>query len=189
MKKFSAIYILLLTLVLSACAGVPLSTMAKMATFKGEQLIDVEPAQFYVALNVDARIQPSTTRTPKFQISIKPKDEKGFDPVEMEIPFQLVAVDPAKMGLDPAQPGKKWLLYGFGSEGIKELKAVQDKFRAIRADKNRPKGGHLALGVSQDWVGEMYPQYKNTYLESWLRLNPKDGFFKLWSGRVDSLKS
>jgi hypothetical protein len=178
------VVLLALAALLAGCAGIPLSTVARMATFKPETLLDADPAELRVALDFDARMRAVFAQVPELLVSVKPADAGTFVPIDRNIPFGLDDGDPAKLGLAPARPGRQWLVYRLDPRGATALREVQQLMRALRDAKPKPHRGVLRIEVKLDGVGDAFPELHDTHLESWLRITAADGFFKLWSGRV-----
>lgn len=181
------IFLLALPLLLTACAGVPLSTMARFARLSPETLLGTDPAQVAIAVNVDASIHDWTAAAPEFQVSVHPAEPGTFAPVDKSLPMMMIPSQPETMGLEPAGKGRQWLVYGLTPDSARELGGVQRYFRDIRSRPGPHKGGTLSLGIKQDALNRNYPQLRQSTMESWLRFSLKEGFFKVWSGKVGDL--
>ncbi len=179
--------LLALPLLLSACAGVPLSTMVRFARFNPETLLDTDPAQVAIAVNVDASVQNWTAAAPEFQISVHPAEAGAFTPVDKSLPMMILPGRPESMGLEPAGKNRQWLVYGLTPDSARELVGVQRYFRDIRSRPGPHKGGKLAMGIKQDALSRNYPQLRQSTMESWLRFSLQEGFFKVWAGKVGEL--
>lgn len=171
-------------LLAAGCAGVPLSTMAKLAAFRPETLLDADPAELRAALNADARLRPQTGQAPQLTVAIRPAESGTFPPLDRSIALHVDAGDAVRLGLAPARPGRQWLLYRLDAQGVAAVREVQELMRAARNAKPKPHRGSLTVNVRHEGVGGVAPELRDTRLETWLRVTTADGFVKLWEGRL-----
>ena len=75
---------------LAACGGIPLTALPRLARLSGE-LLAADPAQFMVALQVDARLVPPPGAAPQLVILVKPKVAGAFEPVDKKLPLALAS--------------------------------------------------------------------------------------------------
>ena len=171
---------------LSACSGIPISSVPKLLSLQS-QLIELDPGQFMVAIAVDARMSPPADAVPVMHLAIKPQEEGAFTPVERKLPMQWSGIAPVSLGLAPAAPGRRWLVYSFTPESAALLRQTQASFKSIQAQRQGKSGGSVSLGIAQDGVAVRSPQFADTRWESWLQTSQSQGFYQLWSGTVAGL--
>lgn len=174
---------LLLAALLSACGGIPLTSMPKLIALQGK-ILDANPSAFMIAVQADSRLTPAAGSSPVLNIDIKPKVEGDFPRVQRMLKMQTTEWSPILKGLSPAPAGRRWLVYSFTPESAGELRRIQEMFREL---KGKSKGGSVALGISQDNIAARNPELGNTRWESWLQASREDGFFELWSGTLGEL--
>lgn len=171
-------------LLAAGCAGVPVATVARLAAFRPETLLDADPADLRAGLNADARLRPKPGQAPQLAVAVRPAEPGTFAPLDRSIALQVDDGDPVRLGLAPARPGRQWLLYRLDAQGVVALQEVQELLRAARSAKPKPHRGSLTINVRHDGVGGAAPELRDTRLETWLRVTAADGFFKLWEGRL-----
>jgi hypothetical protein len=121
-----------------------------------------------------------------FELQIKPREASAWPPVDRHIPMKMLAPS-SEFKLPAAAPGRHWLLYGFDKAGADQLREVQKQFTELQQRK-LGGGGTIGFGIEQQWISENYPKLRDSDLETWLRLDRHEGFFKLWSGRIRDLE-
>jgi hypothetical protein len=166
---------------LTACGGVPLRSIPRLMSLSGT-LLDANPAEFLVALQVDARIAPPATAVPLLRIQLTPKVVGAFEPVDKKLPLQLAAPSTAATGLQPAPAGRRWLVYGLPPATQAELSRIQNMVRHAQAQPGYQKGGQLSLGIEQTELALTNPQLANTRWATWLQVKKVEGYFEIWSG-------
>jgi hypothetical protein len=166
---------------LTACGGVPLRSIPRLMSLSGT-LLDANPAEFLVALQVDARIAPPATAVPLLRIQLTPKVVGAFEPVDKRLPLQLAAPSTAATGLQPAPAGRRWLVYGLPPATQAELSRIQNMVRHAQAQPGYQKGGQLSLGIEQTELALTNPQLANTRWATWLQVKKAEGYFEIWSG-------
>src|SRR5438105_3568925 len=122
MKRFLAC--LLLCTVLAGCTGVPLRSLPRLMQLPG-QLLDANPADFMVALQVDARLVPPPGAVPLLRVQITPRDPSAYAPIDKKLPLQMAVASFATQGLEPPPPGRRWLVFSLGTGAQAELQQVQ----------------------------------------------------------------
>ena len=173
---------------LAACSGIPIRSMARLVKLP-DQLLHANPAEIMFAVQVDNRLLPAVSGTPTFSIDIQPAVAGAFEAVQRKLPMQLnVAAAPA-MGLEPAGPGRRWMLYRFTPASQAELQRIQAQFLRLQAERRSGTGGSLAVGIAQDGVVASDAALDNTRWESWLQTSAQEGFYMLWSGSLGELKA
>ena len=174
----------LLTVLLAGCAGIPLSAMPRLMSLQ-KQLLDLDPAQFMVAIQTDARM-PTPSGVPVLELAIRPREPGAFEPVDKKLPMRFAPFPGGARGLEPASAGRRWLVYDIPPASRTELVAVQNYFRKLQGEK--PKGGgSVAIGISQAGMPATDPALAETKWESWLQTSNQEGFYEIWSGPVSTL--
>jgi hypothetical protein len=152
------------------------------------ELLNADPAEFMLAVQVDARMVPQRDAVPTLDIQFLPREPGAFEAIERKLPMRMTVSSIPALGLAAAPAERRWLLYSFPPESQAELSRLQAYFRRIRAERKGAGGGRLSLGIAQDGVAAEDPAFAHTRWESWLRTSRKEGFFELWSGSIAELK-
>lgn len=168
-------------LALSACAGVPVATVARLATKGPDYLLDAQPLDIRVALDVDERIKSVATQPPILLVVLKTGDADAPPVLERNIPLATDAVAADMQGLPAAGAQRNWLVWRVDPAGARQFSEVQQRLRDMRAAKQK---GSLGLGVKLDGIAEAFPQYKSSETAVWMLIRPADGYYKMWSGRI-----
>ncbi len=180
-----------LALVLGGCAGISLSTMVRFARFDHESLLRLDPAAMIVAIQTDAQVQAIERSPTTFELRITPRDPSQWPALERALPMQIVPLAPEHR-LSPPSAGRHWLLFGFDAASAQQLREIQAQFRQLQAEAQqgarKSSGGSVGVGIGQAWLAEHYPQLRERKVETWLRLDRQEGFFKLWAGTVGDLE-
>ena len=167
-------------LAITACTGVPLRSVPRLMQLN-LQLMDADPAQFMVALQVDARMVPPLGAVPLLHLKVAPRNAGGFEVIDKKLPLQLAVASISTHGLDAPGSGRRWLIYSLPATSQSDLKQIQTFIKTERAQA-QPKGGSFSVGVEQDSLIVRDPALSNTRWETWLQTAKQDGFFEVWSG-------
>lgn len=178
----------LLSVWLAACGGVPLQALPRLMQLPG-QLQNANPAEFMVALQVDARLSPPPGAVPLLVVRLAPKTSGTFEAIDEKLPLQVTVTSAATLGLDAPGPGRRWLLYSLPPATQAELQRIQRLMRQAKADKEHP-GGTLSLGVEQDSLAAAVtdPALARSRWDTWLQMQRADGFFEIWSGTPEDIQ-
>jgi hypothetical protein len=182
MKRFCSILILCLSL--AACGGVPLRSLPKLMQLSNE-VLDADPAQFMVALQVDARMVPPEGALPLLQMKLVPREKGAFEVVEKKLPLQVAVTSADQLGLEAPGKGRNWLLYSMPPGTQQELQHVQSLMKRYKANKT---SGSLSIGVEQNSLTPKDPALAHMRWETWLQTKQRDGFFEVWSGTLAQLQ-
>ena len=185
MKRFFTCLVLSAALV--GCGGIPLRSLHRLVQLSG-QLLEADPAQFTVALQVDARVVPPPGAVPLLHIQLKPKVEGAFAPVDRKLPLAMTTATSATLGLDAPGPGRRWLVYSLPPATQAELRKVQAMVKQAQAQPGYQRGGTLALGVEQKDLAVTDPALSRTRWDTWLQVRQSEGFFEVWSGTPEQLR-
>ena len=166
---------------LTACGGVPLRSIPRLMGLSGA-LLEANPADFRVALQVDARIAPPASAVPLLSIQLAPKVAGAFEPVDKKLPLQLAPPSTAASGLEAAPAGRRWLVYSLPPATQTELGRIQAMVRRAQAQPGYQKGGQLSLGIEQTELAFTNPQLAHTRWATWLQVKQAEGYFEVWSG-------
>lgn len=178
--KLAVIAVSAALMTLTACTGVPLRALPKLMQLN-QQLMDANPAEFVVALQVDARMVPPMGAVPLLHLKVAPREAGAFDVIDKKLPLQLAVASISTQGLDAPGSGRRWLIYSLPASSQAELKQVQSFVKAERA-KAQPRGGSLSVGIQQDSLVVRDPALSNTRWETWLQTAQREGFYEVWSG-------
>ncbi|ROZ71219.1 hypothetical protein [Ramlibacter sp. WS9] len=178
---------LIACLVLGACSGIPLASVPRILALKAD-LLEANPAEIMLAIQVDERIAPARGDVPVLHIDIRPREVGAFAPWEGKMPMRLSA-GAAPKGLQPAARGRHWLVYSLGPESQAELLRTRARFQQLQAERRGKSGGSVSVGIAQEGVAAASPHVAGSVWESWLQTSAQAGFFKLWSGTLDDLRA
>lgn len=179
--RYLAAALLAAAALLSGCAGVPLTTSARMLAKGNDYVIRADPGELRIALNVDERIRAAATALPMLHLVVRTDAANPAPDFVRDIPLVAETADPGSLGLPATGAGRAWLAYRLDAAGARQMAELQQKLAAMRAGRQK---GTLAIGVRIDGVAEAVPQYATTRIETWMRVTAADGFFELWSGRI-----
>ncbi len=168
-------------LALTACAGVPISTVARLSTKGPDYLLDAQPVDLRVALEVDERIKAAATQPPVLVAVLKSGDADATPVLERNIPLAADAAAADLLGLPAPGARRNWLVWRVDPAGARQFAEVQQRLRDMRAAKQK---GSLGLGVKLDGIAEAFPQFMSTEIAVWMLIRPADGYYKMWSGRI-----
>ncbi len=172
---------------LVSCAGVPIMTMARMATIEPSDIILGDVRQFALAFDVDQKVVPREATIPTLDFEVRP-NVVGDGPVfERKMQFEIAKDNPASLGLTPTKQGRQWIIYRLSPSGQKDH---IDFLQYMQAQKSRPNprgGGTLTASVSIDFIADLIPKNADEHVEAWVRLKTTAGFLKLWSGNSKTL--
>jgi hypothetical protein len=187
MKRF--FYTLFLCATLAACSGVPLRSMPRLMQLPS-QLLEANPGEFMVALQVDARLVPPPEAVPLLAIKLTPRDPAAFEAVDKKLPLQVAVASAATLGLEAPPLGRRWLLYSMPTSTQAELQRIQATVRQAKANPYYKAGGSLSLGVEQDSLALAVTDttLAQTRWETWLQTRRADSFFEVWSGTPAQLQ-
>jgi hypothetical protein len=172
---------------LGACSGIPLMSLPRLAQLSG-QLLDADPAQFMVALQVDARIAPPAGAVPLLHLQLKPKSPGAFEPVEKKLPLALTTTTGATLGLAAPAAGRRWLVYSMPPETQAELRRVQALVRQAQAQPGAARGGTLAVGIEQADLAITDPTLARSAWSTWMQVRRSEGFFEVWNGTPEDIR-
>ena len=182
--QFSLLAVLLS---LSACGGVPLRSLPRLMSLQSELLV-ANPAEFMVALQVDARLVPPAGAVPLLIVKLQPAQAGAFEPIDKKLPLQLSVTSVSTLGLEPPPAGRRWLIYRLPAPTQAELLRVQTTIQHAKALPNGQGAGSLSVGVEQDSLAVTEPALTNTRWDTWLQTRQRDGFFEVWSGTPDQIR-
>jgi hypothetical protein len=184
MKK--RIIALLLISLLAACTGIPMRSLPKLMKLQGE-LLTANPAEFMLAIQLDARMVPAPGAVPVLQLAIRPSKPGAFDAIDKKLPMRFTVASANTLGLPIPTADRRWLVYSLPAESQSELAQIQSYFKRIEAKKQENGGGSVSVGIAQEGVAAKDPAFAATRWESWLQVSRQEGFFELWSGSVAEL--
>jgi hypothetical protein len=190
MKRFFGLAAVLLALsFLTACGGVPLRSVPRLMQLQS-QLLEANPAEFMVALQMDARLVPPPGAVPLLVIKVTPREPAAFAAIDKKLALQLSVASGATQGLEPPPAGRRWLIYSMPAATQAELRQIQDTIKRAKAAAQGSAAGSLSLGVEQDSMAAAVtdPTLANTRWDTWLQTQKSDGFFEAWSGTTAQLK-
>jgi hypothetical protein len=177
-----------LSLALTACIGIPLKSIPKLYSLQS-QLLDSNPGEFMLAVQIDAKMVPPVGSAPTLHIKIAPEKPGAYEPIDKEMLLRVVSKEPSQYRLPVPNASRRWLIYALPPEAQTDLVQVQAMFRKLRAQKQAGDNSKstLSMGIAYDALAVNAPQFANTRFETWLQAIAKEGFFELWSGTVSQV--
>ncbi len=189
MKSLPHIFaLLLLSVALVSCTGIPLRSLPKLYSLQS-QLLDSNPAEFMLAVQIDAKMSPPPSAAPMLQIKIAPDKVGTYTPIDKKIVLRAVANEPSRYRLPEASATRRWLIYALPPEAQTELAQTQAMFRKLQSQKQAgdTSKNTLYLGIAFEQLAVDAPQFAATRFDTWLQASAKEGFFEMWSGSVGQL--
>lgn len=179
-------FVITMLFLLGGCGGVPLRSVPRLLQLQS-QLLEANPAEFIVALQVDARMVPPPGAVPLLVIKITPREPGAFAAIDKKLALQLAMASGATLGLESPPAGRRWLLYSLPTGTQVELRQIQDTIKRAKASA---QSGSLSLGIEQDSMAAAVtdPTLANTRWDTWLQTRQRDGFYEVWSGTPAQLK-
>jgi hypothetical protein len=174
---------------LAGCSGVPLWTMARMATINPGDIITGDASQYVLAVNVDAGVNANLTSTdvPRIDIESFTNVPGDWAPFSGVLEFERVQEAPASLGLAAPTQGRRWIIYRLSAAGKAKHAAFLQYIDEFRKRPNPKGGGRMQFGLELDFAATILRESKDQNVDLWLRLKTRDGFFRLWSGNAQSL--
>jgi hypothetical protein len=174
---------------LSACGGVPLRSIPRLIQMQNE-LLDTNPAELMVALQVDARLAPPEGAVPMLVIKMTPREPGAFETIDKKLPLQVSVASVATLGLAAPPSARKWLVYSLPATTQAELQRVQSVMLKAKTLPNHKGAGSLSMGVEQDSLAASItePALANTRWDTWLQTRQREGFIEVWSGTPAQLQ-
>ena len=172
---------------LLGCSGIPLHSLPRLVNLS-ESLMEANPAEFMVALQVDERLVPPPGAVPLLVVKLTPREPGAFEAIDKKMPLQLAVASSATLGLKEPPAGRQWLLYSMSHPTQVELRKVQGIVRQAQASKEKHRGGNLGVGVEQNSLAVVDPALSRTRWDTWLRVRQSEGFFEVWSGTPEQLR-
>jgi hypothetical protein len=168
---------------LTACGGVPIRSIPRLLQMQNE-LLEANPNEFMVALQVDARLAPPEGAVPLLIVKMTPREPGAFEPIDKKLPLQLAVSTVSTLSLEAPLAGRRWLIYTLPAATQAELQRVQSVILKAKTLPNGKGGGTLSMGVEQDSLAAAItdPALANTRWETWLQNKQRDGFFEVWTG-------
>ena len=182
----ACIALLVLASLIVSCGGIPLRSLPRLMKLQ-DQLLDANPSEFMLAIQVDARVTPPAGAVPILQMAIKPAVAGAFEPIDRKLPMRFAIASSNSLGLATPPSNRRWLIYSLPPESQAELQRLQASFKRLQAQGGSNRGGSVALGISQEGLAVRDPALANTKWETWLQTTKQDGFFELWSGTIADL--
>jgi hypothetical protein len=174
---------------LTACGGVPIRSIPRLLQMQNE-LLEANPNEFMVALQVDARLAPPEGAVPLLIVRMTPREPGAFEPIDKKLPLQLAVSTVSTLGLEAPLAGRRWLIYTLPAATQAELQRIQSVILKAKTLPNGKGGGTLSMGVEQDSLAAAItdPALANTRWETWLQNKQRDGFFEVWTGTAAQIQ-
>jgi hypothetical protein len=166
---------------MTACDGIPLGSLPRLMQMQND-VLGMNPAEFMVALQVDARLVPPAAAVPLLAIKLEPRQPGAFEAVDKKLPLQVAVASVATLGLAAPPAGRRWLIYSMPPDTQAEMRRIQSVVLRAKALPNNQGSGSLGVGVAQDSLAITEPALANTRWDTWLQTKQRDGFFEAWVG-------
>lgn len=166
---------------LTACGGVPMRSLPQVMRLQSDLLVS-NPAEFMLALQVDARLVPPANAVPMLIIKLVPREPGAFEVIDKKLPLQVTVAAASTLGLESAPADRRWQIYSLPAVTQMELSRLQQTIKLAKGLPNGRGGGSLSVGVEQDSLAVTTPALANTRWDTWMQTRQRDGFFKIWSG-------
>jgi hypothetical protein len=173
---------------LAGCGGVPIRSLPRLMQVQTD-LLDMQPAEFMVALQVDQRLVPPAGAVPLLVIKVVPREAGAFEVIDKKLPLQLAVASQSTLGLAAPPAGRRWLIYSLPAPTQAELRRVQSVMRQAKALPNNRGSGSLSVGVEQDSLAVTEPALADTRWDTWLQTKQREGFLKCGRARQRSCRS
>ena len=95
---------------MAACGGVPLRSLPRLMQLS-QQLLEDNPVEFRIALQVDARLVPPAGAVPLLIIGVELRTAGEFEAIDKKLPLQLTVASAPTLGLEASPRGRRWLIY------------------------------------------------------------------------------
>ena len=173
-------------LALSACAGVPFSTLWHFRNFGPKDFLRTDPAAVRAALQLDDGVSLGNT-PPALNVTLKFKNEPQQ---KFEMPLEVLKEGPwVGAGTEGAEKGKHWYLLALSDKGVVRYRDLQAAI-AGHLDAAGRFRQHGSLGISmqtnqlQFSGAEIERLRKNhrMFMQARLELSRKNGFYTLYKG-------
>ncbi len=166
---------------MTACGGVPLRSLPRLMQMQNE-VLGMNPAEFMVALQVDARLVPPADAVPLLVIKLEPRYPSVVEPIDKKLPLKVAVASVGTLGLAAPPAGRRWLIYSMPPDTQAEMRRIQSVVLRAQALPNHQGSASLAMGVAQDSLAVTEPVLANTRWDTWLQTKQRDGFFEVWVG-------
>ncbi|MDR3367549.1 hypothetical protein [Rhodoferax sp.] len=186
-KNLLRLWLLAALISLAACGGVLMRSLPHLMRLQSDLLVS-NPAEFLVALQVDARLLPPANAVPMLIIKLVPREPGAFEVIDKKLPLQVMVSTATTLGLESAPPGRRWLIYSLPAVTQIELLRLQQTIKLAKALPNGRGAGSLGVGVEQDSLAVTTPALANTRWDTWMQTRQRDGFFEVWSGTPAELQ-
>ncbi|MGH8273953.1 MAG: hypothetical protein ACRES9_06830 [Gammaproteobacteria bacterium] len=173
---------------LSACSGIPLSTMWHFRNFGPKNLVQTDPAQVHTALRSWKDLDLNGG-APLMHVTLQFKGEQAQD---FEMPMtRITGAAAAAEKLPNPGSGREWYIFKLSPAGVSAFRKMQ---QAIK--KNMNASGKLkkrvTLTIKFD-TDQMHPSIaakkreqktKKIPVQIRLELSRKEGYYTLYSGKI-----
>jgi hypothetical protein len=180
-QKIFRLWVLVALMSLTACGGVPMRSLPHLMRLQSD-LLASNPAEFLIALQVDARLVPPANAVPMLIIKLVPREPGAFEVIDKKLPLQVTLPAASTLGLESAPADRRWLIYSLPAITQMELLRIQQTIKLAKTLPNGRGGGSLSVGVEQDSLAVTTPALANTRWDTWMQTRQRDGFFEIWSG-------
>jgi hypothetical protein len=187
MSRLLGVALLATSIGLAGCGGVPLRSLPRLIQLQND-FLGLQPSEFTVALQVDARLAPPAGAVPLLVVKLMPKNPELVETVDKKLPLQVAVTSVATLGLEAPPPGRRWLIYTLPPATQTELRRIQGILLKAKAMPDGKGSGSLSVGVEQDSLAVTDPALANTRWDTWLQTKQREGFFEVWTGTPAQLQ-
>ncbi|NRA87788.1 MAG: hypothetical protein HRU28_10430 [Rhizobiales bacterium] len=168
---------LTLATTLTACGHIPASTMFKLATMDKEKINPVI-GQYAFRLPNDVQVAEGL---PVVHVSMT----KGTMLPAVNRQFILQKITPpitSQHLRSQRKNGYHIVAYKFSNKDMKIANSLMSRINNMRKEKNKMKNGEGYADVKFSFCTTTNIKYKNTNLDQYIKLNPKEDYFTMLSG-------
>lgn len=173
---------------LSACAGIPLSTMWHFRNFGPQNLVQTDPAQVRSALRTWSDLDLNGG-APQLHMTLQFEGEQARD---FEMPMsRITGTAAAAARLPNPGTGREWYIFKLSPAGVAEFQKMQHAFEShMDASGKLEKHADLTIKFNTDRMQpsstakQRMQDTKKIPVEIRLELSPKDGYYTLYSGEI-----
>ena len=148
------------TLLVTACSGVPLASLPRLAAMQSE-LLDANPAEIMLAVQEDERMVPPPDAVPTLNIELRAREPGAFEPWQRKLPMRM-STQASPPGLPPAGRGRRWLVYSLAPASQSEFALARSQLAEVKTRREGKSGGSLGVGIAQEGIAANDPLLART---------------------------
>jgi len=175
-------------LAMSACAGVPFSTLWHYRDFGPKDFLRTDPSALRAAIQLDDGVSLGG-KQPRLNVDLQ---FKGAPAQKFSMPLKVIAQGPwVGAGTGAAVKGRHWYLMALSGKGVAEYRDLQKAIaRHVDASGQIDKAGSIRIFVQtahlrfDDAERKRLRDSGHMFMQARLELSRKDGFYTLYKGTM-----